>query len=62
MKSQGIPRTGIRISIALQSLAVLVVFALVNYLSFTNYSRVDCSRSQKFVLAAQTRAVLREFK
>ena len=62
MIPQGIPRTGIRIRIALQALAVLVVFVLVNYLSFTNYARIDCSRSQKFVLAAQTKSALREFK
>jgi len=62
MKPLGISRTGIRISIALQAIAVLVVFVLVNYLSFTNFIRIDCSRSQKFVLAAQTRAVLKEFK
>ena len=62
MKPPGIPRTGIRIRVAVQAVAVLVVFVLVNYLGFTNYTRIDCSRSQKFVLAAQTRTVLREFK
>ena len=57
-----IPRTGIRISVGLQVLAVLVVFIGVNMLSFRHYSRVDLSRSQKFALATQTRRVIREFK
>lgn len=57
-----IPRTGIRISIGLQVLAMLVVFAGVNFLGFEYFLRVDCSRSQKFALSAQTRRVIREFK
>lgn len=57
-----IPRTGIRIGIGLQVVAVLILFAAVNYLGFEYYTRVDCSRSQKFALAAQTRQVIREFK
>jgi len=62
MSAARIPRTGIRIGIALQSAAMLVVFVLVNYLSFTHFARADRSRSQKFSLAAQTRSTLREFK
>ncbi|MFA7344345.1 MAG: Gldg family protein [Terrimicrobiaceae bacterium] len=58
----GIPRTGIRISIGLQVLAMLVLYAGANFLSFEYYSRADCSRSQKFALSAQTRRVIREFK
>jgi len=57
-----IPRTGIRISIGLQVLAMLALFAGVNFLSFENFLRADCSRSQKFALSAQTRRVIREFK
>ena len=57
-----IPRTGIRIGIGLQTLAMLVLFAGVNFLGFEYYSRVDFSRSQKFALSAQTRRVIREFK
>ena len=57
-----IPRTGIRISIGLQVLAMLVLFAAVNYLGFEYYARADFSRSQKFALSAQTRRVIREFK
>lgn len=56
-----IPRTGIRIGIGLQTLAMLVLFAGVNFLGFEYYSRVDFSRSQKFALSAQTRRVIREF-
>jgi hypothetical protein len=56
------PRTGIKVSIGLQIVAVLVIYALVNYLSFLHYERRDFSRSQKFSLAGQTRAVLKEIK
>jgi hypothetical protein len=56
------PRLGIKISIGLQILAVLVLYAFVNSLGFIHYQRGDFSRSQKFSLAGQTRAVLREFK
>jgi hypothetical protein len=56
-----IPRGGIRLGIALQSLAMLVLFAAANLLSFENYWRADFSRSQKFALAPQTRRILREF-
>jgi hypothetical protein len=56
------PRTGIKVSIGLHIVAVLVIYALVNYLSFLHYERRDFSRSQKFSLAGQTRAVLKEFK
>jgi hypothetical protein len=56
------PRTGIKLSIGLQIVAVLVIYALVNYLGFLHYERRDFSRSQKFSLAGQTRAVLKEFK
>lgn len=56
------PRTGIKISIGLQIIAVLVIYALLNYLGFLHYERRDFSRSQKFSLAGQTRAVLKEFK
>jgi hypothetical protein len=56
------PRTGIKVSIGLQIVAVLVIYALANYLSFLHYERRDFSRSQKFSLAGQTRSVLKEFK
>lgn len=56
------PRTGIKIGIGIQIVAVLVIYALLNYLGFIHYERLDFSRSQKFSLAGQTRAVLKEFK
>lgn len=56
------PRTGIKVSIGLQIVAVLVIYALANYLGFLHYDRRDFSRSQKFSLAGQTRSVLKEFK
>ncbi len=56
-----IPRGGIRLGIALQSVAMLVLFVAANVLSFENYWRGDFSRSQKFALSAQTRRILREF-
>ena len=56
------PRTAIKIGIGLQILAVLVIYALANYLGSVHYERRDFSRSQKFSLAGQTRAVLKEFK
>lgn len=56
------PRTGIKFSIGLQIVAVLVIYALANYLGFLHYDRQDFSRSQKFSLAGQTRSVLKEFK
>jgi hypothetical protein len=56
------PRTGIKFSIGLQIVAVLVIYALANYLGFVHYERRDFSRSQKFSLAGQTRSVLKEFK
>ena len=57
-----IPRTGIRIGLGLQVIAMLVLFASANYLGFEYYTRIDCSRSQKFALSPQTRRVIREFK
>lgn len=57
-----IPRTGIRIGIGLQVVAVLVLYGAVNFLGFEYYKRADFSRSQKFALSSQTRRVIREFK
>ena len=55
-------RTGIKISIGLQCLAVAVIYVLINYLGFSHYERRDYSRSQKFTLAEQTKVILGEFK
>jgi hypothetical protein len=62
MEKLSIPRRVIRLSVALQVLAMLVLLAAVNYFSFNHYARADFSRSQKFVLSEQTRRVLRELK
>jgi hypothetical protein len=58
----GVPRGSIRFNVLLQILAVGVVLLAVNYFSFNNYSRADFSRSQRFVLAEQTKRVLRDLK
>jgi len=58
----GVPRGTIRFNVLLQILAFGVVLIAVNYFSFNNYSRGDFSRSQRFVLAEQTKRVLRELK
>lgn len=57
-----ISRGAIRLGIGLQSVAVAVIFLAVNFLSFENYSRLDFSRSQDFLLTTQTRRVIHEFK
>lgn len=62
MESVKPPRTGIRIGIGLQVLSVLAIYAMANYLGFFHYGRRDFSRSQRFALAGQTKAVLQEFK
>jgi ABC-2 type transport system permease protein len=62
MEKLGIPRKIIRLSVALQVLAMLVLVIAVNYFSFNHYARADFSRSQKFVLSDQTKRVLRELK
>lgn len=56
------PRTAIKIGIGLQAFAVIVIYALANYLGSVHYERRDFSRSQKFSLAGQTRTVLKELK
>jgi hypothetical protein len=62
MEKLGIPRKTIRLNVALQVLAMLVLLIAVNYFSFNHYVRADFSRSQKFVLSDQTKRVLRELK
>jgi gliding motility-associatede transport system auxiliary component len=62
MEKLSIPRTAIRLNVALQGLAMLVLLFAVNYFSFHHYARADFSRSQKFVLSEQTKRVLRELK
>jgi hypothetical protein len=62
MEKLSIPRTTIRLNVALQVVAMLVLLIAVNYFSFNHYARADFSRSQKFQLSEQTRRVLRELK
>jgi ABC-2 type transport system permease protein len=62
MEKLSIPRKAIRLNVALQVLATLVLLVAVNYFSFNHYARADFSRSQKFVLSEQTKRVLRELK
>ena len=62
MEKLSIPRKTIRLNVALQVLAMLVLLVAVNYFSFNHYARADFSRSQKFVLSDQTKRVLRELK
>ncbi len=62
MKPAQVPRAGIRWGVGLQTVAMLVVFVLVNFLAFRHFVREDYSRSQKFALAEQTKRVIRELK
>jgi hypothetical protein len=62
MEKVTIPRRAIRFNVTMQILAAIVLLGAVNYFSFNHYARGDFSRSQKFVLAEQTRRVLRDLK
>lgn len=62
MEKVTIPRRAIRLNVAFQILAAVILLGAVNYFSFNHYARGDFSRSQKFVLAEQTRRVLRDIK
>lgn len=61
-KSGEIGRRGIGFRLMVQALCVLFLVAVANYLAFHYYERWDFSRSQKFVLADQTKRVLRDLK
>ncbi len=62
MEKVGIPRTTIRLNVAMQLLAMTVLLFAANYFAFNHYVRKDFSRSQKFVLSDQTKRILREIK
>lgn len=62
MEKVTIPRRAIRFNVTLQILAAFILLVAVNYFSFNHYARGDYSRNQKFVLADQTRRVLRDLK
>lgn len=55
-----IPRVGITMRLILQVGCILFLLGVANYLSFHYFGRWDFSRSQKFVLADQTKRVFRE--
>lgn len=54
------PRRSIRLHVGLQVVAVFILVVAANYFSYNHYARADFSRSQKFVLADQTKRVIRE--
>lgn len=60
--AQIIPRGWIGTNVAIQIAAVVFLVLAANYFSFNHYARWDLSRSQKFVLSEQTKAVFRELK
>lgn len=62
MEKVTIPRRAIRFNVTMQILAAIVLLGAVNYFGFNHYFREDFSRNQKFVLADQTRRVLRDLK
>jgi len=55
-------RAGIGFDVFLQSICVLFLVIAANYVGFNYYKRWDFSRSQKFTLADQTEAVLRQLQ
>lgn len=61
-KKRSIPRAGIAVRLILQTLCVLFLVGVANYLGFHYFERWDFSRSQKFVLADQTKRVLRDLE
>ena len=61
-RKSSIPRAGITFRLALQFVCILFLLAAVNYVGFHYYGRWDFSRSQKFVLADQTKRVLRDLE
>ncbi|MFT5470897.1 MAG: hypothetical protein ACI8UO_006029 [Verrucomicrobiales bacterium] len=53
-EQRSIKRLPIAIHVAVQLLAVFVIFYLVNYLSCRHYDRIDLTRSGKFTLSSVT--------
>lgn len=58
----GVPRGAIRIGVTVQIVAMATLLIAVNYFAFGHYARGDFSRSQRFVLADQTKRLLRDMK
>ena len=53
-----IGRVQLTLNVVVQALVVVAIIAMVNYLSFRHYKRLDWSHSQKFKLEEQTKAIL----
>ena len=53
-----IGRVQLTLNVIVQALVVVAIVAMVNYLSFRHYKRLDWSHSQKFKLEEQTKAIL----
>jgi len=59
-KVNTVHRRAVRLNVGLQIVAALALLLAVNFFAFNHYGRWDFSRSQKFVLAEQTKRVIRE--
>jgi ABC-type uncharacterized transport system involved in gliding motility auxiliary subunit len=57
-----ISRTKIGVNVFLQIVLYLLIFGIVNYLSFQHYKRWDFSRDQKYTLSSQTKRVVSSLK
>lgn len=55
-------KAAIGFHVTLQILAAIVILGAVNYIGFEYYKRWDFSRSQKFVLAEQTKRALKQLQ
>lgn len=60
--SRSLSRGAVRIHVAIQIAAAVVLLCAVNFLGWEFGWRADWSRSQKFALAGQTKRVLRELQ
>jgi len=61
-QKSSIPRAAIRFNVLVQTLAFVLLFAIINYLGFGHYWRWDFSRDQKYTLSSQTKRVLTNLK
>jgi ABC-type uncharacterized transport system involved in gliding motility auxiliary subunit len=61
-KTIKIKRFQIGLNALVQSLVLLAILGMVNYLAYNHYKRWDFSRSQKFSLSSQTKKVLKNLE
>ena len=61
-QKSSIPRAAIRFNVLVQTLAFVLLFAIINYLGFNHYRRWDFSRDQKYTLSSQTKRVVSNLK